>query len=67
MPVIVFIGILLVGIAVSFVVNIILTSITIWSVNQIFTFDMPFWPVFWLLVVIAALVGGGSAAGKSKS
>lgn len=66
MPVIAFIGLLLVGLAIWFVVNIALTAVTIWSVNEIFTFDMPFWPVFWLLVVIAAVFGGSAKAGSSK-
>lgn len=50
-------------IALAVVVNMALTGITIWAVNEIFSFDMPFWPVFWLLAVAYAVIGGSSRVG----
>lgn len=47
-------------IAIWLIVNMALTAIAIWSVNEIFNFDMPFWPVFWLLFVAAAVLKGGT-------
>lgn len=57
---------LLVFAVIWFIVNAALTGIAIWSVNEIFNFDMPFWPVFWLLIVLAAVFGGSAKAGSSK-
>ncbi len=58
--------VILVFAVVWFLINAALTGITIWSVNEIFNFDMPFWPVFWLLIVLAAVFGGSARAGASS-
>lgn len=50
----VFVGLL--AVVLFFIFNLIFTSVVIWAVNEIWSFDMPFWPVFWLIFVFYNLL-----------
>lgn len=56
-----FIAAFLIWLVIWLVVNMALTGICIWAVNEIWNFDMPFWPVFALLMVLAAVTKGSSS------
>lgn len=56
--------IILVALAVWYVTNVVATWIVQWGLTEITGQDMPFWPIFWILVVLTALWGASSKAAK---
>jgi hypothetical protein len=51
----------LVAVAAWFLITSVATWIFQWGLTEITGMDMPFWPIFWMLAVIFALVGGTAA------
>ena len=54
--------IILVVLAGWYVINVLATWVVQWGLTEITHEPMPFWPIFWILVVLTALFGGSSKA-----
>jgi hypothetical protein len=52
---------ILIFIVVWFAITSVATWIFQWGLTEITGMDMPFWPIFWMLAVIVALVGLSAA------
>lgn len=40
------------------------TWVVQWGLTEITELDMPFWPIFWMLIVFSAIFGGSTKAGN---
>ena len=56
--------IILLIIGLWYILNVGATWVVQWGLTEITGQDMPFWPIFWIIVVLTVMFGGSSQVGS---